>query len=130
MQAQGTRQKQILISEFRPMMKGFDCQFIVLEANTPLMVRDGQTVQKFKVADSSGSIVCTLWGEYEQHIKCGDILRIEGAEAKLFKNTLTVTVGRYGKLVKVGEHTMEFSEVPFYSEFLWVPDSVDSAKAG
>ncbi|PVV02981.1 hypothetical protein BB560_002561 [Smittium megazygosporum] len=69
------------------------------ESNT---VRDGQKVRKFKVADNSGSIVLTLWGEIGDYVKNGDVLKIDGAEAKLFKNTLTLSVGRYGKLMRIG----------------------------
>ncbi|OMH80267.1 SOSS complex subunit B-like protein [Zancudomyces culisetae] len=62
------------------MMRGFDCEFIVLECSTPNKVRDGSVIYKFKVADSSGSIILNVWGNDGQYIKNGDILRVEGAD--------------------------------------------------
>ncbi|PVU84835.1 hypothetical protein BB559_007355 [Furculomyces boomerangus] len=112
----------VLISEFKPSMRGFDCEFIVLNCAIPTKLRDGGQVCKFKVSDKSGSIVLTLWGDSGEFIKPGDILRLEGAEAKLFKNTIFVTTSRYGKIKRIGENNMIFNELPFFSEVLWLTE--------
>ncbi|KAJ2828738.1 hypothetical protein IWW50_001231 [Coemansia erecta] len=122
-------QQLVPISKFRPSMRGFDCEVIVLETAVPTTTRDGQTIHTFLVADKTGSIVMNVWGNDGKFIRNGDILRIEGAEAKLFKGFMQLTTARFGKLRRVGEDTMCFKEQPNFSEMQWVTEEESRAMA-
>ncbi|KAJ2557753.1 hypothetical protein EV175_001155 [Coemansia sp. RSA 1933] len=115
-------QQFVPIAKFRPSMRGFDCEIIVLETAVPTTTRDGQTIYNFLVADKTGSILMNIWGDDGRYIRNGDIIRIEGAEARLFKGFLQLTTARFGKLKRVGEDTMEFKEQPNISELQWVTE--------
>ncbi|KAJ1949086.1 hypothetical protein FBU59_001303 [Linderina macrospora] len=108
-------------------MRGFDCEVIVLETAVPTTTRDGQTIHSFIVADRTASIMMNIWGDDGKHIRNGDILRLEGAEAKLFKGFLQLTTTRYGKIRRVGEDTMVFQEVPNISKMQWVTEEESRA---
>ncbi|KAJ2800726.1 hypothetical protein H4R20_003950 [Coemansia guatemalensis] len=115
-------QQLVPIAKFRPSMRGFDCEVIVLETAIPTTTRDGQTIHTFLVADKSASIIMNIWGNDGKFIRNGDIIRIEGAEAKLFKGFMQLTTARFGKLKRVGEDTMLFRETPNVSEMQWVTE--------
>ncbi|KAJ2006029.1 hypothetical protein GGH92_007769 [Coemansia sp. RSA 2673] len=110
------------ISKLRPSMRGFDCEVIVLETALPTTTREGQTIHTFLVADRSGSILMNIWGNDGSYIRNGDIIRIEGAEAKLFKGFLQLTTAKFGKFKRVGEATVLFKEQPNVSEMIWVTE--------
>ncbi|KAJ2314585.1 hypothetical protein H4R23_004135, partial [Coemansia sp. Cherry 401B] len=120
-------QQLVPISKFRPSMRGFDCEVMVLETAVPTTTRDGQTIHTFLVADQSGSIIMNIWGNDGKFIRNGDILRIEGAEAKLFKGFMQLTTARFGKLHRVGEDTMVFADQPNVSEMQWVTEEESRA---
>ncbi|KAI9475015.1 hypothetical protein LPJ78_002856 [Coemansia sp. RSA 989] len=122
-------QQLVPISNFRPLMRGFDCEVIVLETAVPTTTRDGQTIHTFLVADKTGSIIMNIWGNDGKFIRNGDILRIEGAEAKLFKGFMQLTTARFGKLKRVGEDTMIYKEQPNVSEMQWVTEEESRAMA-
>ncbi|KAJ2456183.1 hypothetical protein EV183_000109 [Coemansia sp. RSA 2336] len=115
-------QQLVPISKFRPSMRGFDCEVIVLETAVPTTTRDGQTIHTFLVADKTGSIIMNIWGNDGKAIRNGDIIRIEGSEAKLFKGFMQLTTARFGKLKRVGEDTMLYKEQPNFSEMQWVTE--------
>lgn len=50
------------------------------------------------VGDESGCIILTLWDDVIDQVKTGDTLRIENGYISVFKSTLRLNVGRYGKL--------------------------------
>ncbi|KAI9505211.1 hypothetical protein BX070DRAFT_221716 [Coemansia spiralis] len=120
-------QQLVPIIKFRPSMRGFDCEVIVLETAMPTTTRDGQTIYSFLVADKTASIIMNIWGNDGRYIHNGDIIRIEGAEAKLFKGFMQLTTARYGKIKRVGEDTMEFKEQPNVSEMQWVTEEESKA---
>ncbi|KAJ2823204.1 hypothetical protein FBU31_004363 [Coemansia sp. 'formosensis'] len=118
------------IAKLRPSMRGFDCEVIVLETAAPTMTMvTGQTIHTFLVADRSGSIIMNIWGDDGKYIRNGDIIRIEGAEAKLFKGFLQLTPAKFGKFKRVGEDTMLFKEQPNVSEVMWVTEEESRAMA-
>ncbi|KAJ2501528.1 hypothetical protein GGH96_001849 [Coemansia sp. RSA 1972] len=122
-------QQLIPLTKLRPSMRGFDCEVIVLETAVPTTTRDGQTIHTFLVADKTASIVMNVWGNDGKCIRNGDILRIEGAEAKLFKGFMQLTTARFGKMKRVGEDTMAFKEQPNMSETMWVTEEESRAMA-
>ncbi|KAJ2077762.1 hypothetical protein H4R24_004923 [Coemansia sp. RSA 988] len=127
-------QQLVPIAKFKPSMRGFDCEVIVLETAMPTTTRDGQIIHTFLVADKTASIIMNIWGNDGKIIRNGDIIRIEGAEAKLFKGFMQLTTSRFGKLKRVGEDTMLFRETPNVSEMQWVTEeesrSIGSAEEG
>ncbi|KAL1917095.1 uncharacterized protein VTP21DRAFT_5293 [Calcarisporiella thermophila] len=99
-----TEKRLLPIAEMRPQMRGFDCEVIVLEkAQQPRIIHNGQSIYWFLVADISGTITMSIWGEMGKFIKQGDILRIIGGEAKLFRGSLQLTTAKYGKVKRIGE---------------------------
>ncbi|KAJ1646751.1 hypothetical protein LPJ64_001796 [Coemansia asiatica] len=124
-----TGQQLVPIAKFRPSMRGFDCEVIVLETALPTTTRDGQTIHTFIVADRTGSIMMNIWGNDGKYIHNGDIIRIENAESKLFKGFLQLTTARFGKIKRVGEETMLFKEHPNFSEMQWVTEEESLAMA-
>ncbi|KAJ2743848.1 hypothetical protein GGI20_003425 [Coemansia sp. BCRC 34301] len=122
-------QQLTAMSKLRPSMRGFDCEVIVLETAVPKTTRESQTIYTFLVADKTGSIIMNIWGNDGKYIRNGDIVRIEGAEAKLFKGFLQLTTAKFGKLKRVGEDTMLFKEQPNYSELMWVTEAESRAMA-
>ncbi|KAJ1733370.1 hypothetical protein LPJ61_001593 [Coemansia biformis] len=120
-------QQFVPIAKFRPAMRGFDCEVIVLETAMPTTTRDGQTIHTFLVADRSASIIMNIWGNDGKCIRNGDIIRIDGAEAKLFKGFMQLTTARFGKLRRVGEDTMLFKDQPNVSEVQWVTEEESRA---
>ena len=51
--------------------------------------------------DDSGTIKLTLWGDQINMVDVGDRVRIEGGYTKIFRNEVSLNIGRYGKLSKV-----------------------------
>lgn len=45
----------------------------------PHFTRHGDAIYKYIVADKTGSIVLSIWGDRAKCIKSGDILRVTGA---------------------------------------------------
>ncbi|KAJ1915214.1 hypothetical protein IWQ60_008498 [Tieghemiomyces parasiticus] len=111
------------VAEMRPMLRGFECEVIIVDIpQEPTVTRDNLKIYTFLVADSTGSILMTLWGEMGEHFQPGDIVHITGGEAKLFKGSLQLTTLKYGKARRVGEHTKQFTERPNISTYQWVSD--------
>jgi len=48
------------------------------------------------VADETGTIVFTVWGDNTQRIKVGDVLDVKGARVKAFRGQPRLTLGRTG----------------------------------
>ncbi|KAJ1722220.1 hypothetical protein LPJ53_003353 [Coemansia erecta] len=115
-------QQLVPIAKFRPSMRGFDCEVIVLETAQPTTTRDRMTIHTFLVADQTGSIMMNIWGDDGNCIHNGDIIRIESAEAKVFRGFLHLSVTRFGKIKRVGEDTMLFKEQPNFSDTMWVTE--------
>lgn len=44
----------------------------------PVTTREGDMIYRYLVADKTGSIILSVWGELGKDIKGGDILRITG----------------------------------------------------
>ncbi|CDH58813.1 predicted protein [Lichtheimia corymbifera JMRC:FSU:9682] len=110
---------EVLLKDVKPMLRGFDCQVIVLQRAEadPHFTRHGDAIYKYIVADKTGSIVLSIWGDRAKCIKSGDILRVTGAEAKIRKGQLEMEALRASKVRRIGQDTMCFNEQPNYSEF-------------
>ncbi|KAF9213368.1 SOSS complex subunit B1 [Podila verticillata] len=109
--------------DLRPPMRGINLECILLEAKEePRRTIDHQLVTSWWVADKTGSINLTFWGEDVKYLRPGDIVRVINGEAKLYKGNLQVATSKFGSYKKIGEDTFPFSEVPKWSEYQWVQD--------
>ena len=50
------------------------------------------------VEDDSGSIMLVLWGEEIDKVKEGDTVKIENGYVNEWKDTLQLSIGKFGKL--------------------------------
>ncbi|XP_064101532.1 SOSS complex subunit B1-B-like isoform X4 [Macrobrachium nipponense] len=105
-----------LIRELKPGMKNLRLVFIVLEIGRPNVTKENHEVRSVKVADRSGCVNISVWGEPGQLLQPGDIVNLTKGYVSVFKNCLTLYVGKGGDLQKVSEFCMQFNEVPNMSE--------------
>ncbi|KAG0213715.1 hypothetical protein BGX28_003659 [Mortierella sp. GBA30] len=112
------------IAELRPNMRGFNLECVLLEkaAESRRAPPDDQLITTFLAADKSGSIILTIWGSESQLLRSGDLIRLQGGEAKLFKGHIQLSTTKSGKYKKFGEDTIPFTDKPNWSEFDWVQD--------
>lgn len=104
------------IRHLKPGQKDLLITCIVLDIGRPNHTKENHEVRTVKVADKSGSVNLSLWDEPGKLISCGDILRLSRCYTNVWKNCLTLYIGRGGELLKVGEFCLLFAEVPFMSE--------------
>lgn len=104
------------VRDLKPTMKNLNMIFIVLEIGRPNVTKDGHEVRSCKVADKTGSINLSVWDEPGLLLQPGDILRISKGYVSVWKNCLTLYMGKGGDIQKIGEFCMVFSELPFMSE--------------
>jgi len=58
-------------------------------------------VAEAKVGDDTGCILLTLWDSLIDEVQPNDNLRLENGYVSLFKGSMRLNVGRYGKLTKI-----------------------------
>ncbi|CAK8685566.1 unnamed protein product [Clavelina lepadiformis] len=104
------------IKDLFPQAKNLQLKVIVLNVGNSYKTKDGNEVRSCKVADKTGSVNLSIWGDYGNHVQPSDILSLSRCYAVLFKNSLTLYVGKFGSLTKIGEFCMTFSEAPDLSE--------------
>ena len=105
------------IRNLKPGMKDLTLMFIALEVGRPNQTKDGHEVRTVKVADKTGSVNLSLWGEPGKHLQSGDIVRMTKGYINVWKGCLTLYVGKSGEFYKLGEFCLLFSETPFMSEY-------------
>lgn len=120
------------VKDVRPGMKNLKMKIIVLQVNNPYKTKDGNEVRSCKVADKTGSVNISIWGDDGNYVQCGDILQITRGYGTLFKNCLTLYVGKGGTLVRTGEFCFTFNEAPDISEpnQEWIQQAKEKATQG
>ncbi|KAI9253130.1 hypothetical protein EDC94DRAFT_525534 [Helicostylum pulchrum] len=109
MEPVNTRSNILSVKDMNPMSRNFDCEVIVLQKDgEPVTTRDGDMIYRYLVADKTGSVILSVWGELGKDIKSGDILRISGV--------LFISTSKSCKLKRVGQDTFPFVEKPNMSE--------------
>jgi hypothetical protein len=88
---------------------------------SPVVTKEGNILSRVLVADQSGSIYLSLFDEVGEAIKPGDILSLDGYTS-LYRGSLSLYVGRGGRIRRTGEIIMLFSEEPNMSTCKWIPD--------
>eukprot|EP00800_Vazella_pourtalesii_P005177 TRINITY_DN16032_c0_g1_i1.p1 TRINITY_DN16032_c0_g1~~TRINITY_DN16032_c0_g1_i1.p1 ORF type:complete len:241 (+),score=14.85 TRINITY_DN16032_c0_g1_i1:410-1132(+) len=117
-------EKMSKIADLTPGMLRICCKFIVLEVNNGIITRDGHIITTCRVADRSASINLSVWDDKGKAIKSGEVFKLNRGYTSLWKNALTLYMGKAGQLTRVGEFTFLFSEHPFLSEHgRYAPDS-------
>lgn len=81
--------------------KKVDIEVIVLEAPSPKEVstKFGFTnVASVLVGDDTGECKLTLWGDDHKKVKTGDRVRVSSGYTTLFRDTVQINVGKFGKM--------------------------------
>lgn len=118
--AKPKRDIRINIKDLRPQLSSFELIVIVVEmAPSSHITKKGINVRNCKVADKTGSVNFSAWGDHCNVIKPGDILLLTRCYTVIFKGSLTVYLSKEGIVRKLDELCMLFSRTPDMS----VPNS-------
>lgn len=96
------------INELRPFQKKVDLALKIVKINEAREVSsklDNSThkVTEAVVGDDTGSVLLTLWDNSIDEVKENQTYNLENGYTSLFKNSLRLNVGRYGKLTESEE---------------------------
>ncbi|EGD83443.1 hypothetical protein PTSG_04050 [Salpingoeca rosetta] len=105
----------VAVKDARPGAKGLDCTFIVVEKDSVSSTKEGEQVIVWRVADPTGSILLSTFGEAGAAVKEADILRLKNGYCTRYRDQAVVYIGR-GTLERVGEFTMMYSLEPDMSK--------------
>ncbi|TPP63397.1 SOSS complex subunit B1 [Fasciola gigantica] len=119
------------LKDLKPNMKRVSCVFIVLELGPTTRTKDGNEVRTAKVADRTGTINLSVWNENSALIAPCDVLQLIQGNTTVRGGCLTLNVGRFGQLVKIGEFCFPFTETPDLSAFNeeWLAKTTDGLSA-
>ncbi len=96
------------IDGLKPREKNIDLVFKVVnkgEAREVTSKLSGSThkVSDVLVGDSTGTVILTLWDDAIDSVEEGKTYKLENGYTSLFKSSLRLNVGRYGKLEAVDQ---------------------------
>ncbi|XP_027201744.2 SOSS complex subunit B2 [Dermatophagoides pteronyssinus] len=89
---------------------------IAVEIVSRLITKDNHEIRVMRFADRTGCINMCLYDELGATVQPGDICHITRCYATFHKGALTLYMGRHGKLTKIGEFCMTFTETPNMSD--------------
>ncbi|XP_046915550.1 SOSS complex subunit B1-B [Dermatophagoides farinae] len=104
------------IKDLKPQMSKINLIGIVIEVVTRYLTKDNHDIRLFRIADRTGTINVCIYDEPGTYIQTGDICRLTRCYTSTHKGSLTVYLGRNGKITKIGEFCMSFVESPNMSE--------------
>lgn len=109
------------IAELRPYSKKVDLTIKVIEKNEPREVTSkldssSHSVTEALVGDESGTALLTLWDNVIEQVEVGKVYKISNAYTSLFKNSLRINIGRYGKIEESKETIEEINQENNISE--------------
>ena len=109
------------IEELKPGERELELVFKVVSKGEPNEVTskfDGSThkVSDVVIGDSTGVVVMTLWDDSIENVEVDGVYKLENGYTSMFKNSLRVNVGKYGKLEKVEESIDSVNESNNVSE--------------
>ncbi len=61
------------------------------------------TVADALVADETGCVILSLWGEDIKKFEVGDVIEIKNGYVKPFRGSIRLNIGRYGEAEKMDE---------------------------
>lgn len=108
--------KVSVIKDLRPGFKSINLVFIVIEIGKATKTKDGHEIRTVRVADKTGSINMSVWDDFGTQMQGGDIIRFTKGYSQIWKNQLTLYIGRMGSIEKIGEFCMLFCEAPNMSD--------------
>lgn len=114
-----SRDKPIAIATMKPGMKSFNAQFIVLDEVGVTKARDGHTIHHYLVADGTAAIHLSLWDAVGEAVRLGDILRLNNGYCSLHNQFLHLYTAKGGRLIRIGQFSMLFTETPNLSLHKW-----------
>ncbi len=102
------------IDGLKPREKSIDLVFKVVNKGETREVTSKLSGSTHKVADvlvgdSTGTVILTLWDDAIDTVEEGKTYKLENGYTSLFKSSLRLNVGRYGKLTPVDE-TVDVNE--------------------
>uniref|UniRef100_A0A1L8DFB3 Putative solute carrier family 35 member c2-like protein n=1 Tax=Nyssomyia neivai TaxID=330878 RepID=A0A1L8DFB3_9DIPT len=98
------------IKDIRPGLKNINVMFIVLEVGATTVTKENREVRTFKIADPTGCINLSIWGDPGKHLIPGDIVRLTKGYASVWRQCLTLYSGKNGDIHKVGDFCLTFNE--------------------
>ncbi|TGZ58872.1 hypothetical protein CRM22_009397 [Opisthorchis felineus] len=111
------KEQSCFLKDLKPNMKRVNCIFIVLELGAVTRTKDGNEVRTVKVADRTGTINLSVWNENCSLIAPCDVIQLMQGNTTVRGGCLTLNVGRYGQLLKMGEFCFPFTETPDHSAY-------------
>ncbi|KAH7440377.1 hypothetical protein KP509_04G104300 [Ceratopteris richardii] len=117
-----------MIKDLRPTaFNNIHTVFIILEKGPTVRGENGSLLSLCLVADQSASVHLQLWGSECDFFQPGDIVRISRGIFSSYSGNMILRAGRKGKLEKIGEFTMVFSEFPNMSKVQWAQEPSNPA---
>ncbi|RKP01165.1 hypothetical protein CXG81DRAFT_26133 [Caulochytrium protostelioides] len=112
-----------------PARKSMNVTVIVLAKKPPReTARNNRLITTFHVADASGSLQMSVWGPLGPLIQIGDMLRVNNAQVRLWRDGAQLQVradeeGPHGGTIqRFGQECMYFLEKPNHSHVIWESD--------
>lgn len=106
------------VKDLRPFTKNVNIVVLVFEKLETNWTKENHSVNVLRVADSTGSILLTLYDAAGQDAKPGDILRILCGFVTLFKKTMRLAC-KVGSVHRVGRIKMVAHLQPDLSKVIW-----------
>ncbi|CEF64604.1 SOSS complex subunit B homolog [Strongyloides ratti] len=109
--------KIIPIASLVPQMPAVNLEFMVLEKGEIQTAANRRIFVVVKIADKTGSCQLTIWNEFAEFVRIGDICRLADGIVQVYKGKLGVVCGKNSKIMKFGEFFLNISEVPDVSTY-------------
>lgn len=114
---------QIMIKDLRPTaFNNINTLFIILEKGATVKNDKNLAMSICLAADQSAAVHLQLWGDECDFFQPGDIVRLTNGIFSSVRGNMVLRAGRKGKLEKVGEFTMVYTEIPNMSKLQWVQE--------
>lgn len=107
-----------VVSSLRPFAKNVNIIVLVLERVETNWTKDNHSVHVIRVADSTGSVLLTLYDQHGAAAKPGDILQILCGFVTLFKRSMRLAC-KVGSVHRVGRIKMVAQVDPDMSKIVW-----------
>jgi len=108
------------VKELKPMQKKLElvAKAAGKHSEREVMLQDHSMhrVAEVLVGDETGSILLSLWDENIAKVEQGKIYRIENGYTSVYKESLRLNVGKFGKIEESNESVAEVNEENNLSE--------------
>ena len=116
------------VADLTPNLREFNMEVKVVSKSPIRHVRsrgrlDTHRVCDVLVGDETGSVYLTLWDNAIEKVHEDDVVRIENGYVKLFRGSMRLNIGKYGKFTVLEESSIQdvntennLSTVPYSQE--------------